>query len=231
MIVAAGERYRPLLARGLERCGLEALWMPDNPLIDPRLSGHADLSMARCGKNIVVSKGQDGSFVNLLTNRGYSVVRAEGCEGSRYPQDAGLCVLDTGAFLICNPVTADPAALRLLSARPLVAVAQGYTRCAAVPVNDDSIITADAGVSRAAKRAGLTVLDITPGAVRLEGFNEGFIGGASFRIGADTLAFTGSLDGHPDRARILDFLRSRQVRPLFLTDGPLIDIGGAFALP
>ncbi len=110
-------------------------------------------------------------------------------------------------------------------------VAQGYTRCAALVVNDQSIITADAGVSRAAKNCNINVLDITPGHIGLQGFPYGFIGGAAFKISDDTMAFTGTLDGHPDGECIVGFLAENGLGSVFLTDRPIFDIGGAIALP
>ena len=111
-----------------------------------------------------------------------------------------------------------------------VTVAQGYAKCAVCVVNDHSIITADAGVSRAAKNAGLDVLDITAGHVALDGYAYGFIGGAAFKIRNDTLAFTGTLDTHPYKERILRFLADRGQKAVFLTDEPIFDIGGAITL-
>lgn len=231
MTVIIGERYRSILAESLAAQGIDPLWMPDNLLFDPRLAGHADLSIIRRDRQIIVSRGQKNIFVKILANRGYAVSGVEKSEGIAYPTDAGLCALDTGRYLICNPKTVDPAVLRLFSDRILVPVSQGYTRCAAAVVNEHSIITADAGVSRAAKRVGLDVLDIAAGPVRLDGFPEGFIGGASFLLNKNTLAFVGSLDDHPDKERICAFLRQKRVRPLFLAKGPLIDVGGAVTLP
>lgn len=231
MIAVIGENYKSLLGKALEAQGIWPLWMPQNRLFNPRLSGHADLSIVRRDREIVISRGQNDQFVNITTNWGYCVSHAENDEGERYPRDAGLCVLDTGCYLICNPKTADPAVLRLFSDRVLVPVSQGYTRCAAAVVNEHSIITADAGVSRAAKQAGLDVLDIASGAVELAGFPYGFIGGACFLLNEHTLFFTGALDGHANKTEILAFLASRGIQPLFLTNGPLIDIGGAIILP
>lgn len=220
-----------MLAENLAAQGIAPIWMPDNSHFDPRLAGHTDLSFIRRDGHIISSKGQKDTFVKILANRGYAISFTEKSVGVTYPMDAGLCALDTGIYLICNPKTADPAVLRLFSDRVLVPVSQGYTRCAAAVVDEHSIITADAGVSRAAKRAGMDVLDITAGAVKLDGFPEGFIGGASFLLNKNTLAFVGSLDEHPDKARILAFLKQKYVQPLFLAKGSLIDIGGALALP
>ena len=77
----------------------------------------------------------------------------------------------------------------------------------------------------------MDVLQIRPGHIALEGYDYGFIGGASFLLDSNTLAFTGHLDVHPDRDRILDFLRQHGVSAVFLTESPVFDIGGAVRLP
>ena len=77
----------------------------------------------------------------------------------------------------------------------------------------------------------MDVLRIRPGYIELIGYDYGFIGGAAFLINDHTLAFTGALDRHPDKDRILDFLAQHGVQPVFLTEVPIFDIGGAVALP
>ncbi len=229
MTVLIGERYRPKLAQTIAAQGIDVFWLPDNAALDKRLSGHTDLSVFVCDKNAVVARALYASdFVKYLTNRGYAV-RPSAEQGPDYPRDAGLCVCWTGKYTIYNEATADPAVLDIMAGVP-VAVSQGYTKCAALVADDHSIVTADAGVSRAAKNAGMDVLDITPGYIRLDGYEYGFIGGASFIIDAHTIAFTGTLDVHPDRDRIIDFLAAHGKKPVFLTDEPIFDIGGAISV-
>ena len=229
MTLLIGERYRPKLAQSLAGQGIDVFWLPDNPALDPRLAGHGDLSVFVCKKRAIVAESlYSPDIVNLLTNRGYETVRS-GRQGPAYPKDAGLCVCRTGRYTIYDPKTADPAVLDIADG-VLVAVAQGYTKCAALIVDDHSIVTADPGVSRVAKTAGMDVLDIAPGHIALEGYEYGFIGGASFIIDDDTVAFTGTLDEHPDRDRILVFLAERGKRPVFLTADPIFDIGGAISV-
>ena len=109
---------------------------------------------------------------------------------------------------------------------PIYATAQGYTRCAAAIVDQNSVITADMGLSMVLKRAGLTVLEIQPGAIRLPGYPYGFIGGCCGLIAPNQLAFTGSLGFHPDSQKIKSFLQERGVQWIELTNEPLLDIGG-----
>ena len=224
MTLLIGERYRPLLAQSLAAQGLAVFWLPDNAAVDPRLAGHADLSVFVSGRRAVVAEGVYPYIVNFLTNRGYTVSRSNR-QGPVYPADAGLCVRRTGKYTIYDPETVDPAVQDMLDGVP-VAVRQGYARCAAAAVDDHSIITADAGVSRAAKNAGMDVLDIAAGHIALDGYDAGFIGGALFLLNSN-MYFTGVLDRHPDRDRIIRFVAEHGKKPVFLTDRPIFDIGGA----
>jgi hypothetical protein len=109
----------------------------------------------------------------------------------------------------------------------LVNVNQGYTRCSTLAINNKAAITADKSIEKALKNNGVEVLLIEPGYIKLDGFDYGFIGGASFKIAPDTLAFTGRLTGHPDQNRILCFLASHGIEPVHLTQYPAFDIGSA----
>ena len=109
-------------------------------------------------------------------------------------------------------------------------VRQGYAKCSMLVVDERSIITQDAGIARAARGIGLNVLEIMPGYVALDGFEYGFLGGAGFKPAAGIIAFTGTLDAHPDRLRILTFLAARGVSAVYLTGLPVFDIGSAIPI-
>lgn len=222
--VLIGERYRPALAQSLAAQEIEAFWVPDDAALDPRLAGHADLVVFCAGMRIFAAEEIYNYIVSYLTNRGYLVEPVTGL-GKNYPADVPLCICATGKYTIYNPATAYAPAVAAAGGIP-VHVNQGYTRCAVLVVDDASIIMGDAGVCRAAKSAGMDTLYIEPGYVTLDGYDTGFIGGASFTIG-DTVYFTGTLDSHPDRERILRFITEHGKRPVFLTDRPIFDIGGA----
>ncbi|MCC8358198.1 MAG: hypothetical protein LJU34_10325 [Oscillospiraceae bacterium] len=225
-----GARYRNRLARPLEQLGADVYWLPDDPALDSRLAGHTDLRILATKRQAVVGLGVYPYIVNKLTNIGYSV-QTTIPQGPSYPSDAGLCICDTGSVLFYNPKTASPQALALVDSYK-VTVAQGYTRCAVCVVTERAIITADHGIVRAVNNNNINmdVLEITPGYIDLAGFDYGFIGGASFKLGENTVAFTGPLDRHPNGTEVLAFLANHSVKPVFLTNDPIFDIGGAVAL-
>ncbi len=230
-----GSRYETLLAGPLEKLGIDSLLLPDNPDIDPRLGGHADLSVLHAGgrRLFLAPYLRDTPFSRSLQERGMELYYPAIRQKKDYPDDAQLNLCVIGDFVIENPRTADPSSVNYLTSicrKTAVPCRQGYSRCAVGIVRENALITADRGIGEAAFRAGLQVLAIEPGHIVLDGYPYGFIGGASFRIASDKLAFTGHLEGHPDRGRILDFLRSHQMAPVYLTDRPLFDIGSAIPI-
>jgi hypothetical protein len=117
-----------------------------------------------------------------------------------------------------------------LGERKIIHVNQGYTKCSVCVVDERSIITSDFGIAAAARQNGLDVLTIRQGYIELPGFEFGFIGGSAWKLSEHALAFTGRLDDHPDKDRILDYLTARVIEPVFLTDGPIFDIGSAIPI-
>jgi hypothetical protein len=227
-MLAIGQKYRDRLEKSLKN--QDILWLPDNTEIDPRLAGHSDLSLF-VGKNreFVAASSVYPLIANILTNMGYKGhTSAE--QGPHYPQDVGLCLCNTGLYTIYSPKTIDKAA-ELLLTDTLIPVSQGYTKCAVAVVDPNSIITADTGIAFKARQAGMDVLQITPGYIILDGFDYGFIGGACFLLDDHTMAFTGVLDEHPNKPQILTFLLKHGVTPVYLTQEPIFDIGGAVSLP
>ena len=225
-----GERYRSILEESAARIIRDKiLWLPDNPSLDPRLAGHADLSVFTPeGRNVFVGEKIHPLLVNTLTNRGYNIILVK--QDGSYPDDASLCVCCTGSYTIYSRKTIYPAIRPYLNG-VLIDVPQGYTRCSVCIVTHRAIITSDDIIAERAAANDMDVLKIHPGYIVLEGFPYGFIGGASFLIDSSTLALTGTLENHPDRDAIEAFLRKHCVRPVYLTKNQIFDIGGAVTLP
>ena len=218
-VFAIGEKYRERLEGPLAALGVCAFWLPDNPNVDTRLSGHADLMLLDLGGGRVLT------YLDGLPDIGLEVVKVEG-QGRVYPEDARLCACVVGRYCIHDFRISDPH----ITGFERIQVRQGYARCSTCVVDERSVITSDAGIAKAAARHGIDVLGIRPGYIELEGFDTGFIGGASFKLSPERMAFTGRLDLHPDRARIEAYLRGRGVEPVYLTERPAFDIGSAVPL-
>lgn len=230
--VIIGEKYCNILQNGVGKLGINILSMPDNPYVDDRLSGHADLSVLHLGGDrlLLAPYLKGSSFSRQLEDRGFDIQFAAIEQSALYPNDAQMNVCILGDKVIYNPKTVPDTIVKCLTTGDRavqISSRQGYSRCSMCVVSDNAIITADEGICRSAEAHGVDVLKIRPGYIDLPGFDYGFIGGASFKISDTKLAFTGRLDKHPDAERIIDFASLHNVDIVYITDNPAFDIGGA----
>ena len=147
--------------------------------------------------------------------------------GPEYPEDSKYNAACTGKYFIHNFDITDPALLQAAKDMGMIMinVAQGYTKCNVAIIDENSIITSDRGIATACEDyPELEVLLITPGFIRLDGFDTGFIGGASGKVGNEFI-FNGNLAKHPDFARIVDFVESHGLTPKWFPEYQLTDIG------
>ena len=229
-----GECYAARLSPALESFGVRVIPCPRNPYVDARLSYHSDLSVYHVGgKCFYLARHlRDSELAKELEHLGASVRFSKARQGGEYPLDASLCALPLGDAVYHNAKICDE--LIVQSTSRFENIKQGYAKCAVCPVSSDAAITADKGVARVLEKNGVRVLQVLPGGIVLDGFDEGFIGGAAFKIAPDVLAFTGSLDLHPDKEKIEEFLSECGVRPEYLTAytpfGQAFDIGSAFPI-
>lgn len=143
-----------------------------------------------------------------------------------YPGHAIYNGCSTGKFFLHNLKITDEKLLKAVDDFGLtkIHVPQGYAKCTCVVVDENSIITADMGIAKAASKAGLDVLTIQKAQVLLEGYPYGFLGGASGKVG-NTILFNGDLSAHSDFERIKDFVHSRGLNIKYFEEYPLTDIG------
>ena len=145
-----------------------------------------------------------------------------------YPQNVLLNCLFLGNRLYGKLTAIDETVLEYCEEQgiELVNVNQGYTRCSTLVVNEYAVITADTSIEKAMKAHGVEVLRISQGHIRLEGFDYGFIGGCSGRIG-NTIFFFGNIRNHPDYSEIKAFIDSYNSKfEILCEEIPLTDIGG-----
>lgn len=203
-------RAHPALTEWLRNAGHTLIFCGQEPAlsVDPAIYDHPDLLHCSLGPGLAVFHGDPDR------------------PGPRYPADAIYNACGTGSYFIHKLKCTDPQLLDFAKSAglTLIDVPQGYTRCSCLPVDANSIITADQGILRSCRRAGLQALEAGPGFVRLPGYPYGFLGGAAGRVG-DAVLFHGNLSAHPDGIRIRAFIEARGLQCVDFADFPLTDIG------
>ena len=229
---------KPLVSY-LAKAGHNINFIRQNNYVDPRISTHADLFMCQFG---------------LWDEAGLFFGDPEKL-GPDYPQDIIYNALCTRDFFVHMITESDPDMMEAMllwresvthedeytEQVKIIGVSQGYSRCTCLPVDNRSFITADAGLASALESQGAVVLKIKPGSILLPGFDYGFIGGCAGHIYIDHLEdpagppqraiiFNGDLSRHPDFERIVDFIRSRNIHPVYFDNYPLEDIGSILSM-
>ena len=233
--IIIGEKYSQILDKPLENLGIEVIYVPDNPDVDGRLAGHADLSVAHLGeKKMALAPYLKGSgFADYFSELGCELLFPDMQQGEKYPRDAALNICLCGKCFFYNPKSAEKMIVDYLTiekGKNGLSIKQGYSKCCICVVDENTIISSDQGIHERAVNTGYDSLLISPGHIELPGFNYGFIGGASFKLSSHELAFTGHLDMHPDKNIILNFLSLHNIKPVYITKKPVFDIGSCIQI-
>ena len=225
-------------ALGLERAEDGKLHPTRQVHVDPRIAAHTDLYMCQLG---------------LWSEAGIFFGDAEKL-GPEYPADIIYNAVCTRNYVIhlaehTDPELRDAIVMWHRSLRRLpdegdhreikvLGVRQGYTRCMCLPVDDNSFIVSDESIARPLEAQGASVLRIRDGSIKLKGFRHGFLGGTAGNIYVNTdemtdqraIVFNGDLSVHPDFEAICEFIRSRNILPVWFEDYALEDIGSILAV-
>ena len=221
------------IKRGIQENGFEIIELPPSSVLQPQVASHPDM-LVYFGEKLITSRDYYAvaktEIDEILRISGKSVEFASEVIKSDYPFDVRFNAFTVGNCLFCSEkgvsvAVTDDAKCRGLE---IVYVKQGYAKCSTVVVGENAIITADGGIASAAKsRRGIDTLVVSTGGVRLDGYDTGFLGGASGTFG-DKVFFCGNLGGHLECAKITEFCEKHGKKVVSLSSSPLFDVGTIF---
>lgn len=212
----------PYERRALERFGRVAVLPAHQSLPEP-ISSHPDTLFAVISGTIFTYGDYDASFLDELDIK---CVKTEAAAGKTYPADAALNCFELSGALFCRKKSLSPQITGFAEQNGLciAGVNQGYAHCASA-VLAGGLISSDSGIISQAQTLGIPSLEISRSGVSLDGYACGFIGGACAQID-NTAVFFGDPDSHPDSGMIKEFVSSRGLDVLPLSQGGLRDCGG-----
>ncbi len=219
----------------LIQLGHRTLHLPPHPDLPTPVASHPDMLLFFAADVILCTK----SYYKIATKEleeiswvyGAPICCIEEEYENKYPHDVLLNALSMGKHLFCN-TKAVASKLLELGLEPCH-TNQGYSKCSALPLGTDALITSDASIAKKAKQIGIDVLEIQPGYVMLDGYDYGFIGGcASFapRGKTSTVLFCGDITKHPDAKKIESFCQVHGFEVISLAKSCLYDVGTIFMI-
>lgn len=212
----------------LEKAGMQIIpTVKINGLYDA-VATHADMQIQYIGNNIFVCAPEVYHHYIKLLPKNIRLIKGSKSIGHEYPYDIAYNAAFLKDFIICNSRYTAPEILSeyASSAKKILNVKQGYSKCNICIVNGNAVITSDRGIkNRMYNISNAGVLLIEQGFINLRGMPYGFIGGATGLIKTNLLAVNGDINTHPDSKRIKSFCKMYSVELLQLKSGMLSDIG------
>lgn len=205
----------------LKSMGYSIVKTEKRPDLAEPVCGHPDMTVCKLSDNDFVVKTTLCGLFECNIIKGTSELKPE------YPFDIAYNAARIGDFLFCNEEYTDKKILEYCKqcGIKVLNVKQGYAKCSICEVSDNAIITADKSIYNAAKENNIDVLLIENKGIILNGYNEGFIGGATGLIEKDLLAVNGNIKLHKNCEEIISFCKNYGIRVISLSDEPITDIG------
>lgn len=211
-----------------EKSGIYTLPLFPYEKLDTPVASHADMLFCIIGKNIFCyGDYYDQNKERFKEIQNYNIIKVGKKCLPKYPHDVGLNVLVMGKSIFCSikSVAVEILDFAKLNGYSVINVKQGYSSCSVLVLDENHAVTADKSMAKAIKSDGKDVLEINAGNITLEGYNYGFIGGASGVCGRKVYFF-GSVHSHPDGEKIIKYLSSNGFEAVTVFDEELRDVGG-----
>ncbi len=230
MIAIVDERMPTTCQRALADRGFDIITLPPFPCLPAPVASHPDMLIFLSHRKLITHKDYyviaRGKLEEIADRAQAEIVLSSENISGVYPHDILFNAAEVGTHIFgrTNYISRHISDMCIKNKLNLIDVKQGYTKCSACIVDDNAIITYDNSIASAAQKQGIQVLKISPGHIRLDGYDTGFIGGASGTCG-DTVYFCGNIDYHPDARAIRFFCSEHGKNVVSLGKHEFTDVG------
>jgi len=191
------------------------------------ISGHPDIFLTQSDSELIVAPNIPVCYKEILVLNRIRFSEGDLPVSSKYPQSARYNAVVTDKYVIHNPQISDPYLKQVTADKYKISVKQGYTRCNLIPLNENMMITSNAGIRTALENTGIRTLFANPANILLPGFEHGFFGGAC-GIHGGKIFLMGNLDFIDICDELRKFIYRSGLEIIELYRGPLFDGGGIF---
>ncbi|MBE6592742.1 MAG: hypothetical protein E7642_01965 [Ruminococcaceae bacterium] len=234
-LVLIGEDAPSSALKALAQKGFEVFLLKRDPRLALPVSSHADMLLFCTDGKLFLTKEYADSFpqlTDILCEYGYEIHLSHNSPKNEYPHDIlfNIALIKKEVFGNIPYIDSSVKSYLSKSGYTLRSVKQGYAKCSSAIIGDKALITADKTIETAARALGIDVLRISnSSAIRLNGYDHGFIGGACGYFDG-TLYFCGDITLHPEYQAISDFCKRHSTVLCSLSNEPLYDVGSIFFL-
>ncbi|MDD6187260.1 MAG: hypothetical protein PUB11_04305 [Oscillospiraceae bacterium] len=190
------------------------------------ISAHADVLYNKVFDNeIMLSACQKANLPQIIESGYKCTVYDKLLPG--YKTECGLNFVINNEVVLKNPKTAADIDA---GDKKVITVKQGYTRCSVLEITDNVYITDDEGIYSKLTENLLNCLLVKKGIVQLDGYDYGFIGGATINMKNGKILFCGDIENTEEKYNIEKFLFEYSKEAVFIKGKTLTDIGSGIVL-
>lgn len=236
-LLLIGENSSEDIKNALKNYGFNVIILPSDKRLASQVCSHADMLIFVLADTVFCNEDyyqKNISIFEAIKKNGYQINRSEFSVSDKYPNDVALnqAVLNKNIFGFKNNCAKSILEYANTNGYTYRSIKQGYAKCSTLILGDKAIISADTGIITLAEKLGVNALKIenTPEDITLDGYNYGFIGGASTTF-EKTVFFFGDITLHSYGDKITSFCHDNGFKTVSLGKNPLCDIGGAIILP
>lgn len=201
--------------------------------IQEQVNGHPDMVLSPIDNNtVVVAPNVYDYYHKALIPYGIKVIRGGKTLSRNYPDDVAYNVARIGKFAIHNVKYTDVVLKHYLQNAGIefINVNQGYTKCSTTAISDKKAITSDIAIKNRLQEIGIECLYIEPKVVHLEGFDYGFIGGATGVLTPDIFMLTGKILDENIEHILYEFVQQEGLKIALGSNNKLTDLGTIIVL-
>lgn len=216
------------IIKNLNSLGLKTIKTIKYEGVDESIAYHPDIVMHPINyRTLVIAPEVFDFYREELREYDLKLIQGETRLGKEYPEDIAYNVARIGNLALHNTKYTDPLLKYQLGKEniELINVRQGYTKCSLAVMGEDIGITSDWAIYNKLKQLGYKILMIRPGSIELEGQAYGFVGGAHGNLDKNKTFLSGSIDQHPNREEILNFIGENGVELEILSREKIRDLG------
>lgn len=210
----------------LEALGFNVIKSFDIDYIYKPVNTHPDLQIFFADSKTAITAPAAFEYYKSRLPKDISLISGAENPGAKYPEDCAYNAARIGKSLVGNLKFIDREIIGVYAKKnfDFIDVKQGYTKCNLCIISENAAITEDEGLFCALTARGADVLKIDRGEVALDGFDYGFIGGASGAT-EKAVVFSGDISQHSQYNRIKNFSDKHKVNIISLLQTKLHDYG------
>lgn len=217
------------ITKQMQLLGYKCISIIASDCVSPSICRHADVLYKKLNQNTIIASACQKANFALLEKLGYRIIVNDKLKPG-YKTESYLNYIYNDDYIIYNPKTAQKPPFEFLINKQEITVKQGYTGCSTIIVTEKAYITDDEGIYKTLTNNYIDCLLIPKGDIKLEGYDYGFIGGASVKLNKNEIQFFGDFTDKKAKHNVVEFLSKYNITAQFIENMKLTDIGSAIIL-